>query len=73
MENKRFSDSYLENNGVDAHEVKEDYGCSPFFYYDIYNGETVTIRDKEGNLYADTEMSKDDFFDFYGNEKGEEK
>ncbi len=49
--NDRFNDRYLKLNGIDAHEVKADYDCSPVSHYDIYNGDTVTIRDKDGNLY----------------------
>lgn len=67
MGDKKFSDGYLKSNGVDAHEVKEEYGCSPVSRYDIYNGKTVTIKDKSGKLYADTGMSKDEFFSVYGN------
>ena len=47
MGDKKFSDSYLKQNGVDAHEVKEEYGCYPVSHYDIYNGDTITIRDKD--------------------------
>ena len=25
--NKKFGDNYLKQNGIDAHEVKEDYDC----------------------------------------------
>lgn len=67
----KFSDGYLKKNGVDAHEVKEEYGCHPVSHYDIYNGDTVTIRDKKGNLYADTQMSKYEFFSAYGNSEEE--
>ena len=67
----KFSDGYLKKNGVDAHEVKEEYGCHPVSHYDIYNGDTVTIRDKKGNLYADTQMSKAEFFAAYGNSEEE--
>ena len=70
---KKFKDSYLKQNGVDAEEVKEEYGCSPVSHYDLYNGDTVTIRDKEGNLYEDTEMSKDEFFNIFGNSKQKEE
>lgn len=69
---KKFSDSYLKENGIDAEEVKDDYDCEPVSHYDLYNGETVTIRDKRGNLYADTEMTKEEFFETYGNQKEEE-
>ena len=73
MGNKKFSDSYLKNNGIDAHQVKDDYECSPLSHYDIYNGDTVTIRDKSGNLYCDTGMSKSEFFNVYGNCEAEEE
>ena len=69
---KKFNDTYLKNNGIDAEEVKDDYGCYPVSHYDIYNGDTVTIRDKKGKLYADTEMTKDEFFEIYGNKKEKE-
>lgn len=63
---KKMKDSYLKNNGIDAEEVKDVYGCDPVSHYDLYNGDTITIRDKKGNLYEDTEMSKDEFFKEYG-------
>ena len=53
---KKFSDSYLKDNGIDAEQVKDEYECEPVSHYDIYNGDTVTIRDKKGNLFVDTEM-----------------
>lgn len=40
---------------------------------DIYNGDTVTFRDKEGNLTEDTGMTKDEFFEEYGNSYEEDK
>lgn len=64
---KKFSDSYLKQNGIDAHEVKEDYGLNHISLYDIYDGDTVTIRDKQGKLAVDTELSKQDFFNEFGN------
>ena len=70
--NDRFNDSYLKLNGIDAHEVKADYDCAPVSHYDIYNGDTVTIRDKDGNLYADTEMTQEEFFDYYSNDRYDE-
>lgn len=73
MNDKKFKDSYLKKLGVDAHEVKDDYGCKPVSHYDIYNGETITIRDKSGKLYADTKMSKEEFFHVYGNAEEEYK
>lgn len=63
---KVMSNSYLKSNGVDAHKVKDYYGAVPNSRYDIYSGPTVTIRDKKGNLFADTGMSKDLFFETYG-------
>lgn len=63
---KKFNDGFLKQNGVDAHRVKKIYGCKPVSHYDIYNGETVTIRDKKGELFADTKMSKTEFFSEYG-------
>ena len=71
--NKKFSDSYLKQNGIDAHEVKDDYGCHPVSHYDIYNGETVTIESKDGREVIDTEMSKEQFFEEYGHPKSEER
>ena len=35
---KKFSDSYLKKNGIDAEAVKDDYDCYPVSHYDIYNG-----------------------------------
>ena len=60
----RFSDKYLKDNGIDAEEVKDEYGYGS--EADIYNGSTVTIRDKSGNLLEDTGLSKEDFFELYG-------
>lgn len=68
---KKFSESYLESNGIDAEEVKAEYGYSSEM--DIYNGDTVTFRDKEGNLAEDTGMTKDEFFEEYGNCYEEDK
>ena len=61
---KKFSESYLEQNGIDAEEVKDEYGYGS--EVDIYNGDTVTFRNKDGSLAEDTGMSKDKFFDTYG-------
>lgn len=69
---KKFKESYLEQNGIDAEEVKDDYDCNPVSHYDNLNGDTITIRDKEGNLYADTNMTKEEFFNTYGDSKEEE-
>ena len=66
MRDNKFSDSYLKDNGIDAHEVKDDFECKPLSHYDIYNGETITIRDKNGNLFVDTKMTKQQFFAIYG-------
>ena len=70
--NKKFSEGYLEDNGVDAEEVKEEY-VSNGGKYDIYNGETVTIESKDGRDVIDTGMTKKEFFETYGNEKDDEK
>lgn len=70
--NKKFSDSYLKSEGVDAHEVKEDYSCYPLSHYDIYNGKTVTIESKDRKTVIDTEMSKEEFFKVYGDKKEED-
>lgn len=67
---KKFKGSYLEDNGIDAEEVKGEYGFGS--EVDIYNGDTVTFRNKDGSLAEDTEMSKDEFFETYGNQKEEE-
>lgn len=67
---KKFKESYLEDNGIDAEEVKGEYGFGS--EVDIYNGDTVTFRNKDGSLAEDTEMSKDEFFETYGNQKVEE-
>ena len=68
---KKFNDGYLKQAGVDAEKVKEEFGCYPVSHYDVYNGDTVTIRDKSGNLFNDTGLSKTEFFNEYG--KHEEK
>lgn len=67
---KKFKESYLEDNGIDAEEVKGEYGFGS--EVDIYNGDTVTFRNKDESLAEDTEMSKDEFFETYGNQKEEE-
>ena len=71
MGDKKFNTNYLKQNGIDAEEVKESYGCDPVSHYDLYNGDTVTIRDKNGELYVDTEMTKSEFFEYYGEEENE--
>ena len=71
--NKKFSDGYLKQKGVDAHEVKNDYGCKPVSHYDIYNGKTVTIESKDGREVIDTGLTKEQFFDAYGYSKSEER
>lgn len=73
MGDKKFGDSYLKQNGINAHEVKKDYGCNPVSRYDIYNGDTVTIKDKNGITYEDTDMSKDEFFETYGHSKNNDR
>ena len=70
---KKFSDGYLKKMGVDAEQVKDEYGCKPVSHFDIYNGETITIRDKKGILFYDTEMTKDEFFNFYNTCQEEEE
>lgn len=69
---KKFSDHYLKKFGVDAEAVKDEYGCRPVSHFDIYNGETVTIRDKKGVLFFDTQMTKEQFFQCYGKSKEED-
>ena len=63
---------YLEQNGIDAEEVKEEY-VDNGGHYDIYNGSTVTIESKDGRDVIDTGMSKEEFFKTYGKNKEEEK
>ena len=72
MGSKKFNLDYLEKNGVDPEEVKEEY-TSEGGHYDIYNGETVTIESKDGRDIIDTGMSKEEFFRYYGNNEEEEK
>ena len=69
---KKFNERYLEQNGIDAEEVKAEY-VSNGGHYDIYNGETVTIESKDGRDVIDTEMSKEEFFDIYGKDSKEER
>ncbi len=65
MSLKKFDDSFFRAYKIDAHAVKTEFKAVPNSRYDIYNGPTVTIRDKEGNLFVDTEMTKDEFIEFY--------
>ena len=51
--NKKFNENYLEQNGIDAEAVKDDY-VNNGGRYDIYNGETVTIESKDGRDVIDT-------------------
>lgn len=67
---KKFSEKYLKQMGIDAESVKSEYGCRPVSRYDIYNGDTITIRDKKGVLFEDTGMTKDQFFNNFGKEGG---
>lgn len=71
--NKKFSESYLEQNGIDAEEVKKEYlDERETGRYDIYNGGNngnVTIESKDGRDVIDTGMSKDEFFETYGEKK----
>lgn len=66
MGQKKFSDSYLKQYGVDAHMVKDEYRAKPNGHYDIYNGQTVTIRDKSGKLFEDTGMAPKEFLEVFG-------
>ncbi len=66
----KFDNGYLKKLGINAHEVKADYGCNPVAHYDIYNGDTVTIRNKRGELYADTCMTKTEFINYYSSKGG---
>lgn len=70
---KKFSNEYLKQLSIDAHEVKDSYGCYPVAHYDIYNGPTVTIRDKNGDLYYDTGMTKEEFIETWSDSKGDYK
>ena len=68
---KKFSDSYLKMNGIDAHFIKRKiYKLDKIALYDIYDGDTVTIRDKKGKLIIDTELTKEEFFNQFGNING---
>lgn len=64
--NKRFSESFFKSNGIDAHEVKDDFGCRPVSHFDIYNGKTVTIESKDGSIVIDTELTKEQLIEVYG-------
>lgn len=66
---KKFSDSYLKSNGIDAEEVKDQYGYGS--ETNIYNGDTITFRDQSGNLEEDTGLTKEEFFRIYGKEDEE--
>lgn len=66
---KIMSDSYLKQNGVDAEQVKDEWGYGA--EVDIYNGDTITFRDKSKNLVEDTELTKEEFFQKYGEYKEE--
>lgn len=68
MGHGKFNDHYLKANGINAEDVKKEYKCNPVSYYNLYNEDTVKIRDDAGNLWADTEMTKDEFFSWYGDE-----
>lgn len=66
---KIFKEQYLESNGIDAEEVKEQWGYGS--NVDIYNGDTVTFRYKDGSIAEDTGLTKEEFFENYG--KGDEE
>lgn len=68
MVHGKFNDDYLKANGIDAEDVKDEYDCEPVSRYNLYNEDTVTIRDSDGNLWADTGMTKDEFFSWYGDD-----
>lgn len=68
MGHGKFNDHYLKANGIDAEEVKEEWGCKPGGLYDLYNEDTVKIRYKNGKLREDTGMTKDEIFSWYGND-----
>ncbi len=70
--NKKFNENYLEQNGIDAEAVKDDY-VNNGGRYDIYNGETVTIESKDGRDVIDTGMTKEEFFKVYGKDEEESK
>ena len=61
---KKFKEKYLEAMGISPEDVKLEYGYGS--EVDIYNGETITFRKKDGTLAEDTLMTKEEFFDKYG-------
>ena len=61
---KKMKDGYLKSNGIDAEEVKAEWGYGS--ETDIYNGDTITFRNKKGELEEDTGMTKEEFFETYG-------
>lgn len=65
MSLEKFRDSYLSSNGVDAEDVKEEYVGKNGGGVDIYDGDTVTIRSKDGDVVIDTDMTKEEFFAWY--------
>ena len=69
----KFNDKFLKKKGVDAHYVKGEFSCYPFGRYDIYNGNTITIRSKDGRKVIDTEMTPDEFFEAFGNGASKER
>ena len=64
---KKFNENYLESEGISPEDVKAEYGYGP--EVDIYNGDTITFRNKDGSLADDTEMTKEEFFNTYGKNK----
>ena len=67
---KKFKESYLESEGIDAEEVKDEWGYGS--EVDIYNGDTITFRNKDGSLAEDTEMTKEEFFETYSKKEENE-
>ena len=67
----KFNDNYLKKKGVNAHMVKDEFNCCPWSRYDIYNGDTVTIRSKDGRKVIDTGMTPSEFFEEYGTQNKE--
>lgn len=70
----KIDSNFLDRNKIDAHKIKEDYGAFPLSRYDLYverekNQENVTIRNKKGELFADTGMTRSELVNAYSNSK----
>lgn len=63
MRVKKMKDAYLKSNGIDAEDVKKEWGYTSSA--DIFDGETITFRNKKGELLEDTGMTRDEFFASY--------